>query len=60
MKKKIKDFNSKDIKMVKMPTTPYMAELNRQMETARTEEQRSAVFAKMQEYMDKLGLTPKS
>ena len=60
MKKKIKDFNPKDIKMVEMPTTPYMAELNRQMETARTEEQRSAVFAKMQEYMDKLGLTPKS
>jgi hypothetical protein len=60
MKKKIKDFDPKDIKMVKMPSTPYMAELNRQMEAARTEEQRSAVFARMQEYMDKLGLTPKS
>lgn len=59
MKKKIKNFDPKDIKVVKMPTTPYMAELTRQMENAKTEEQRSAVFAKMQEYMDKLGLTPK-
>jgi hypothetical protein len=56
MKKKI---NPKDIKMVKMPNTPYMAELNRRMMIAKTDEQRNNVLKEMQQYMEKMGLVPK-
>jgi len=56
MKKKI---NPKDIKMIKMPNTPYMAELNRRMMIAKTDEQRNDVLKEMQQYMEKMGLVPK-
>jgi hypothetical protein len=46
------------IKMVKMPDTPFMAELNRKMHNAKTQKDRDIILKQMEEYMKKMGLVP--
>jgi len=46
------------IKMVKMPDTPFMAELNRKMHNAKTQKDRDVILKQMEEYMKKMGLAP--
>ena len=42
--------NKDGLKMVKLPNTPEMADLNNQMAVARNKKEREIVFTKMQNY----------
>jgi len=53
MKKKI---DPNEIKMVKMPDTPYMRTMNEKMWKAKTATERDAILKQMEEYMKKMGL----
>ena len=53
-----KKIDPNKIKMVKMPDTPFMAELNRKMYNAKTEKDRNVILKQMEEYMKKMGLAP--
>jgi hypothetical protein len=53
-----KKIDPNKIKMVKMPDTPFMAELNRKMYNAKTEKDRDVILKQMEEYMKKMGLVP--
>jgi len=55
MKKKI---DPNEIKMVKMPDTPYMRTMNEKMWKAKTATERDAILKQMEEYMKKMGLAP--
>ena len=53
-----KKIDPNKIKMVKMPDTPFMAELNRKMYNAKTEKDRDVILKQMEEYIKKMGLAP--
>jgi hypothetical protein len=47
--------NKEDLKFVKLPDTPEMHELGKQMYAARNKTEREIVFTKMQNYFDRIG-----
>lgn len=47
--------SDKDLRFVKLPKTPEMFELNKQMYAARNRTEREIVFTKMQNYFDRIG-----
>ncbi len=51
--------NKDDLRLVKLPNTPHMHELNQQMYAAKNVREREAVFTKMQNYFDKIGFPGK-
>ena len=53
-----KKIDPNKIKMVKMPDTPFMAEVIRKMYNAKTEKDRDVILKQMEEYIKKMGLAP--
>lgn len=47
--------NKEDLKLIKLPNTPEMQDLGKQMYAARNKKEREIVFTKMQNYFDRIG-----